>query len=327
MQTFFHRPGLSLAILFSLACIFMLAAQACGGDDDAADDATPSATTAASTAATTPAAFPVTFKDSSGETVTVKEAPKRIVSYSPGATEILFAVGAGPRVTAVDQFSNYPAEAKALPRVQYSKPSPEQAVALNPDLVVMSSNQEGQVPQFRALGLNVVLLGSPRDVAGVIDQVRAIGKLVGELENAEEVATSMQSRLDRVVANAAAHTTSPLVFFEVTPDLFSAGPSTFVGNLLTLLKARNVAEGAASAFPQLSAETIIKANPSVILLSDGPGSGDQSLATVKVRPGWDKIDAVTSGRVHVIDQDLYVRPGPRVIDALEELAGLLYPAR
>ncbi|MBA4179645.1 MAG: cobalamin-binding protein [Anaerolinea sp.] len=327
---FLRVPLLGVALLLAVA----LLSAACGGDDDdrgASPPASPSAASgttpggSASAAASVPAPFPVSVTDSGGTTVTFTEPPKRIISYSPGATEVLFAVGAGSQVVGLDKFSDYPPETSTKTRLEYSKPAPEPALALQPDLVIMATRQEGQVTQFRALGMTVLLLKEPADLAAVLGQVRALGKVTGHGAEGERVAAALRQRIDAVQKRLAGVTDGPLVFYEVSPELHTAGPETFIGSLLATAKAKNVAQGATTAFPQLSAETIISSNPAVILLADGGGSGGQSPATVMARPGWAGIVAVKNGRVHVIDSNLFNRPGPRVVDALEQLVGILYP--
>ena len=315
--------GLVLLIPFALG--------ACGGDDD---DATPTnavstAVTTSATATSSPAAqaFPVEFRDSTGTLVTFASAPKRILSYSPGATEILFAIGAGDQVIGTDKFSDFPDKAKALPKLEYSKPAPEPAVALTPDLVVMATRQEGQVAAFRALNLKVVLLKEPEDLASVATQVEQLGRITGHSEQATKVAGDMRKRMDAMTAKVAKTANGPKVFYELSADGFTVAPNSFVGSMLKMLKAGNVAEGATTAFPQLSAEAIIAGNPDVIILADGGDRGGQSADTVKARPGWSGIAAVKFGRIHIINSDLYNRPGPRVIDALEELVKILYPGQ
>lgn len=313
-----------------IALVSLTLSAACGGDDDASSTAVPTTTApgATSTATAQPtaaAAFPFTFTDSSGTAVTFTEAPKRIISYSPGATETLFAVGAGAQVVAVDKFANYPPEVASLPKLEYSKPAPEPAVALNPDLIIMASRQEGQVAQFRALGLRVVLLNEPADLPGIYDHVVAVGRITGHAEKGVALAADMRRRVDAASARLAKVDKGPKIFFEVTADGYTAGPDSFIGSLLKLVKATNVAADAKTAFPQLSTEVIIAANPDVILLADGGANGGQSLETVRARPAWGNIAAVKAGRVHVIDSDVFTRPGPRVADAVEQLVKLLYP--
>ena len=138
--------------------------------------------------------------------------------------------------------------------------------------------------------------------------------------------TELRSRIDAVTAALDDVGQGPRVFFELTSDLYTVAPNTFVGDLLTLAKAQNIAAGAESPFPQLSAEAVVDADPEIVLLPDGELAGE-SLETVCARPGWDVISACTSERVHAFDGDLTSRPGPRVVDGLELIVRLLYPER
>lgn len=306
-----------------LALVAALALAACGGSKG--ESSVKASTTAEPPPTAAAVSFPVTITDGTGSAVTFEQPVERIISYSPGSTEILFAIGAGQQVAAVDQFSDYPAETQDLPKLEYSDPAPEPAIAHQPDLVIMATRQEGQVDQFRSLGLRVLLLKEPPDLAGVLDHVRLLGRITGHVEEAERLAADLQRRIDAVAARVASIEEGPRVFYELTPDGFTVAPESFVGAMLTLVKARNVAEGSTTPFPQLSVETIIDANPDVILLADSGSSGGQSLETVKARPGWAGIDAVMNGRVYPVDGNIFSRPGPRIVDALELLVGILYP--
>lgn len=310
------KPPLSLFTLFTLTLTVL--AIACGSDATPPDSLTAPATGQAT--------FPLTLTDGSGKTVMIEKAPSRIISYSPGATETLFAIGAGESVAAVDQFSDYPrAETSTLPKVDYSRPAPEPAIALNPDLVIFAGRQEAQVEGFRAAGLTVLYLEEPPDIKGVIESVRLLGKVTDHAESAGKLATDMERRVGAVESRMRAVASGPTVFYELTPDLYTVSPESFIGGVLSIAKAQNIAAGASSAFPQISLETVLKADPQVILLSDAGDYGGQSLATVRSRPGWGGISAVVSGRVHELDANLFSRPGPRIVDALESLVRLLHP--
>lgn len=314
-----RRPLLPLAVLALLAL-----AVACGNQYDSA----PPAATALRTetpAATAVAQFPTTIVDSGGAAVVLDAAPQRIISYSPGGTEILFALGAGDRVIATDEFSDYPAAALAVEKLTYSSPDPEAALALDPDLVLMSTRQREQVEQFRSLGLTVLFVEDAGSLEGVLDNVRLFGQITGNTAEADALIEQMTARVEAVTAGLSDIDEGPRVFFELTSDLFTVGPDTFVGDLLTLARARNIAEGAESPFPQLSAEAIVEADPEVVLLADGEFGED--LQTVCSRPGWDAVSACVNARVEAVDGDVTSRPGPRVVDGLELVARLLYPER
>ncbi|MDP2327343.1 MAG: ABC transporter substrate-binding protein [Dehalococcoidia bacterium] len=297
---------------------------ACGG---AAADPTATPTEAAATAsvAATLPAFPLTVRDSSGASIVIEARPERIVSHSPAVTEILFAVGAGAQVAAVDEFSNYPQEAVALQQVRYSDPDPEQGVALEPDLIIFGSRQQGSVEAFRALGLPVFLTAEAATIESVLDDIMLIGRISGHAAEAEVLVAEMRGRINAIATKVADVTEGPTVFYELTDGLYTVAPESFIGGMLTLLKARNIAAGAETAYPQLTAEVVVERNPEVILLADGDFG--VSIETLKERPGWAKIAAVESGRVVGVDPDISSRPGPRIVDALELFAKALYPDR
>ena len=269
--------------------------------------------------------FPRTVVDSSDRAVMIEAPPQRIISYSPAATEILFAIGAGSRVVAADKFSNYPAETSNLPKLEYSSPDPEAALAHEPDLVLFATRQREQVQQFRDLGMTLLFLEEAESIEGVFDSIILFGEFSGNDLQAESLVASMRERIEAVTQAIDDIEQGPRVFYEITADLYTASPDTFIGSMLSLLKAQNVAAGAHSPFPQLSAEAVIEADPQLVLLSDA--AFGESLETVAARPGWGDISAVLHERVHAIDADIVDRPGPRIADGIEAVARLLYPDR
>ena len=331
--SFAPAAGRPLALLTIALAMF---AVACTGDGDGAATATPAAATQTATssqtgATATPArpvpassaAFPLTVTDFGGAEVTIEAEPSAIISYSPGATEILFAIGAGDRLVAVDEFSDFPAATANLPHLAYSSPDPEAALEHSPDLVILATRHDQQVAIFRGLGLTVVYMASADSLDQVYEQIALLGALTGREAEAEALIADMQSRIAAVTERLAGVESGPRVFYELTNDLYTVAPNTFVGALLETLKAQNVAAGAASQFPQLSTEAVIAADPEVVLLTDGEFG--ESLQTVAARQGWSAVSAVVNGRVYPVDGDLTDRPGPRLAEGIEVLAALLYP--
>jgi len=310
-----------------LAVLALWLGVACSDDDGDSPEATASAAASATAAASdSPAAvFPLTVADSEGTEITLATAPMRIISLSPGATEILFAIGAGAQVAAADRFSDYPAETAALPKLEYSNPDPEAALANDPELVIMTSRQQEQVQQFRDLGMTVLYLDSAESLDAVYENIQLLGRVTGHAAEAEAVIAEMRTRIDAVVAKVADVEQGPTVFYEITADLYTTSPDTFIGSIIALIKGVNIAEGATSPFPQLSAEAVIEANPEVVMLSDAEFG--ENAETVAARPGWSDVSAVVNGRIYPIDPDLMDRPGPRLADAVEVLAAALYPER
>jgi iron complex transport system substrate-binding protein len=308
-------------LVAALVVVVALAALACSGDGSGSK-ATPTAVEEAA-AAPSPAAFPVTVTDSNGKQLVFQSPPERIVALAPSFVEILFAVGAGDAVVAVDENSDFPPEAAARTKLSGFEPSVEAIAALEPDLVVIFFDPGGLEQALEGLGIPVLVLASPQSVEGVFDQIDLLGRATGHLEEAEALVADMGDRIEAVTAKLADVEGGPRVFHEIGPELYTASDQDFVGDLYTLLKAQNIAAGA-SPFPQLTEEAVIAADPEVIILADEPAISPEE---VKARPGWENVSAVRNDRVFVVDPDLVSHQGPRLTDGLEELARLLYPER
>ena len=313
--------------LFSLSLVLSLGLVACSDDEASPPPAAPTAPSTPAASAVAPATTPetpqpISLTDSSGFTFVIEAPAQRIVSHSPAATEILFAIGAGGQVVARDNFSNYPPEVESLPEVAYSSPEPEQDLAHDPDLVIFAGRQRASIDQFRDLDLPVYFLEEPTTLAGVMENIRTVGILTGHREAAEALIADMEARLAAVEEMLTGVTEGPRVFYELTDDLYTVSPDSFIGSALTLLKVRNIAEGTAGAFPQLSSEAVVDADPDVILMAD---ASSVPVETVPERPGWSGITAVVDGRIYPVDGDVMSRPGPRIVDGVEALAALLYP--
>jgi iron complex transport system substrate-binding protein len=324
-----------LSVLLTPLIVIALVGAACSSEDDTTAETTTVATTATTTtsgpAATTTAApqpasvFPLIITDSSGTVVEIAAMPERIISFSPAATEILFAIGASALVAGTDEFSDYPASALELPKLGYTAPDPEAALALEPDLIVMVTNQRESVQQFRDLGMTVLFIEEADSLQGVLESIALFGRITGNESEATALVAQMSAQIDEITSVLADVEDGPLVFFELSADLYSVGTETFIGGMITSLKARNVAAGAESSFPQLSSEAVIEADPGVILLSDAKWG--ENAETVGGRPGWSAMAAVVNGRIHPIDPDIVNRPGPRIVEGLRAMAEAIYPDR
>jgi iron complex transport system substrate-binding protein len=253
--------------------------------------------------------FPVSVSIN-GKTVRVAKKPTRIVSISPTATEMLFAIGAGKQVVAVDDQSSFPENA---PRTKLSgfQPNLEAIVGYRPDLVVMS--QEDKIAEgLRALKVPVVVHTAATAFNDSYRQIRELGLLTGNRATSDAVVAEMKSRLDRAVA--AAPKVPVKVFHELDDTLFTVTSSTFVGQVYRAFGAQNIADnapGSESGYPQLNAEFLVKANPDVIFLADTKCC-KQDKATVSARAGWADIAAVKKGAVVNLDDDIASRWGPRL---------------
>ena len=305
------------ALALSLALVLALTA-ACSDDSD-------NGTSMPTVTATAAVQYPLTLTDSKSRSVTLEEAPQAIASLSPAATEILFAIGAGDQVAAVEMFSNYPPEAQSLPQMDAYEPSVEAIAGAQPDLVLVYFDPGNLVDGLERAGLTVVFLEPPTSVDGVLEQIRLLGQATGHPQEADDLVATMQQDITDIQEQLGDLEQGPRLFHELDNQLFTVAPDSFVGDLYTILKAQNIAAGTDQAYPQLSQEAIIEADPEVIILGDT--AGGESVETVKARPGWGSISAVVNNRIYVIDPDIVSRPGPRLVDALETLAQALYPER
>lgn len=274
----------------------------------------------------TPSLYPMTVTDMAGREVTLAAEPQRIVSLAPSNTEILYALGLGARVVGVTEFCNYPPAAAQKPKIGgFSDVNTEKVVEAQPDLILVASIHIPEVlPALEELGFTVLVLDA-RDLPGVLEGIRLVGKVAAQEEAAESLTAQMQQRAD-AVAQAVAGRERPRVYWELDSTLWTAGPGSFVQDLIERAGGQNIAADAERAWVQLNAETIIAADPEVIFLASHPYG--ESAESVAARAGWDKISAVVNGRIVELTEeqvDIVSRPGPRVIDALELIARALHP--
>jgi len=265
------------------------------------------------------APFPVTIHAANGDVV-IKAQPTRIVSLSPTATEDLFAVGAGKQVIAVDQDSDYP---KGVPRTSLSgyTPNAEAIASYNPDLVVVS-NDSGIVAQLQKLGMTVLLQPAADNLAQAYDEIRQVGKATGHVDAATTLVRSMERRITQQIRSVPKASLHLKVFHELSPDLYSATSSTFIGRIYKLFGFRNIADAADpthTGYPKLSAEYVVEQSPDIVVLSDSVCCG-QTAGTVAARPGWQSVAAVKKHRVIAVDDSIASRWGPRIVDFVRFVA-------
>lgn len=251
----------------------------------------------------------------------VSEAPAdepetlRIVSLSPSATEMVFAIGAGDWVVAVDDQSNFP-EAALQVQTDLSgyTPNVEAIAAFEPDLVLHDGTTDLGV-QLDSVGIDHWTGPAPMSFDDIYVQIEELGAVTGRDGEAAALVADMRADIDAAVASAPVRE-APLRFFhELDPTLFTVTSNTFIGQVYGLFGLRNIAdttEGTTD-YPQLSAEFLVSQNPQLIFLSDTKCCGE-SAETVAARPGWETISAVTDGNIVAIDDDIAQRWGPRIVD-------------
>jgi iron complex transport system substrate-binding protein len=271
---------------------------ACGGDDDSSES-------------------------TSVDTSAVEQEAQRIVSLSPTHTEILYAIGAGDQVVAVDSMSNFPADA-AITDLSSYEPNVEAIAAFDPDLVVIGDDFTGLADQLAAIGVESWVSSAPVSLDEAYAQIVDLGTAVGRSEAASELADSMKADIEEIIAGAAQLPEGTSYFLELDDTLFSVTSNTFVGSIFDMFGLRNIADATEgdTDYPQLSAEFIVSQDPTLIFLADTKCCG-ASAETVAARPGWDVLSAVINGHVFGLDDDIASRWGPRLVDFVAAIADAL----
>jgi iron complex transport system substrate-binding protein len=268
--------------------------------------------------------------DGAGQTIRLPGPAQRIISLAPSNTEIVFAVGAGAQMVGRDEFSDYPEAAKALPSIAtgMGKLNTEAVVALQPDLVLAAEiTPPDQVETLRGLGMTVFVVINPKDFEGLYSNVVAVGTLTGHAPEAQGLADELRDRVTAVGQTLTAATTTPRVFYELDgtdpTKPWTSGPGTFLDLLIRAAGGTNVGAVLASQFAQISSEELVRQDPQVMLLGDT--AYGTTVEGVSARAGWESMAAIKLKAVYPFDDNLVSRPGPRMVDGLEQMARLIHP--
>lgn len=266
--------------------------------------------------------FPASIEAANGE-VTIRSRPTAVVSLSPTATEMLYAIGAGPQVKAVDEDSNYPARA---PRTKLDglEPNVEAIASYKPDLVIVSDDSSSLNHQLALLHIPVLDEPAAADLADEYSEFIQIGEATGHPAAARAEVTKLKREIASIVTRAHVKTRATYYYEVGIAPYYSVTSSTFVGHLLALLGLRSIADavkGAAASggYPELNPEFIVKADPDYIFLADTVCC-HQSAATVAARPGWSVLSAVEHDRILGLNDNIASRWGPRVVILLRDVA-------
>jgi iron complex transport system substrate-binding protein len=321
-----EEKSMRIKALVGIVAGLSLLATACGDDDvedpgaspdeTAQTDSTVSVPTA--TSPDTPAAEPSGPATTEASTGPV---PSKIISLSPTATEMLFAIGAGDQVIAVDNFSNYPPEAAAMmTELSGFEPNVEAIAGYEPDLVATDGTNPTLLEQFDTLGIPHWEGPAAITLDDAYAQIEQLGAATGHVAEAAELVANMQADIAEVIAEIPV-LDEPLTYYhELDSTYFSATSDTFIGFVYSQLGLQNIAdqvETSAGPYPQLNAEFIISADPDLIFLACTKYCGETA-ETVAARPGWGELTAVTTGGVVEMDDDIASRWGPRVVDYLRQ---------
>jgi iron complex transport system substrate-binding protein len=301
----------------ALFLLLTLVLAGCGGVDtvDEASDSSPAADEQ----------FPVDVLSGpvgKGTEVTIGEEPASIVSLSPTATEMLWEVGAGDQVVAVDDQSDYP---KGVPTTRLSgyEPNVEAVLEYEPDLVVAADDTGDLVANLEKAHVPTLLLPAAEDLEETYSQMERVGAATGHADGAEQAVTDMREGIDQALADAP-DADGVTYLHELTPDLYTASGSTFIGEVYGLFGLENVADKSRvkDDYPKLSKEYVVDADPDLVFLADSQCCG-VSVADVEQRAGWAQVAAVDDEQVHVVDEDVASRWGPRVVDFVQQVSEIL----
>ena len=314
-----HRKS-SWMLLFLLLLSPLYLAVGCSGGGSAGGPSGATTSEAKNTST-----YPLTITDDVGREVTFDSRPKRIVSMAPSVTETLFAVGAGRRLVGVTTADDYPPEVESIEKVgDYRGPNVEKVISQNTDLMILSyeGTTKGYADDMQEkTGAKVVVI-NPKTVDEAISSVGLVAKVVGEQERGRVVEERLRSELKRI-EDAVAGEPEPTVFYEVWGDpLQTAGPGSFIDDAIELAEGKNIAADTGEAYPEYSKEVLLQKNPDYYLAARSAGVTAEEISQ---RPGYSALSAVEDGRVVVVNDDLIVRPGPRIVDGVREIAEAIHP--
>lgn len=238
--------------------------------------------------------------------------PKRIISLSPSITEILFEIGSGNQVIAVDNLSNYPNEAPITDISAYD-PNVEAISLLNPDLVILSYNIKNLKTALKKIGIETIYLPAPLNFEDILDQIDYLGLQTGNEDKAKKLISKMKNRM-KTLQKLRENETATKIYHEIDPNYYSPSKFSFIGDIYQKLNYKNVADKADISnlgYPKLSPELIISENPDLIVL---PGKDNKYVEKVKLRPGWSYIEAVKKNNFLLTNNDIASRWGPRILN-------------
>jgi len=289
------------------------------------------ASSGAPSAAPSAASFPLTVTDDEGTAVGVAARPQKIVSLTPAATETLFAIGAGDRVVATDESSDFPKEASALPHVAtFSSVDVEKIVKLDADLVVaggLGFSPPEAIAKLRTLKIPVLVLYAA-SVDGVYHDIELVGTAVGDGPAATTLTAAMRTEIGAISQSAKGAGTPPRVYYEVgytdaTGQIFAPADQSFVAEMVTLAGGDAITTDDPASY-EIPLEMLIERDPQVIILGVNPFY-KPTPAQVAKRPGWSVMTAVKDGQIRPVQDTEITRPGPRLATGLRNLVAAIWP--
>lgn len=258
--------------------------------------------------------------DDNGDTAMSDDSPQSIISLSPTTTEMLYAIGAGDQVIAVDDQSDYPPDAPVTDLSGYT-PNVEAILDYDVDLVVTNADTGDLVAGLEQAGVETLILPAAENLDDTYAQLEQLGAVTGHIGEAAELVAQMQTDIDEILAGMPERETPLTYYHELDNTFYSVTDDTYIGQIYSMLGLTSITSGS-TAYPQLSAEYILEQNPDVIFLADGQCCG-VTPEVVAERAGWNELTAVRDGQVYVLDEDIASRWGPRIVDLVREVARIV----
>ena len=266
------------------------------------------------------------FVDDTGRKLSLAKVPVRIVSLAPSITEMLYAIGAGGQVAGVTQFCDFPPDAAKKPKVGYANPNLESLVALQPDLIL--APKEFLKPDLLAALENVripLFILSGETVDAIFSHMQTIGRMTDHQAEAAALVMDVRRQIAAVTQRVQGQPPVRVLYVLNSQPLITVGPGSFIDQLIRLAGGRNIAAKSGVSYPRLSMETVLAEDPEVLVFPVGQAEGISESEQHAWRQ-WSGMSAIKHARTHQISADLLNRPGPRIGQALEQLAVLLHPS-
>ncbi|HDK25915.1 MAG TPA: cobalamin-binding protein [Candidatus Atribacteria bacterium] len=274
--------------------------------------------------------YPLKVIDDTGTVVTITQEPQRLISTAPSNTEILFALGLGDKVVGITNYANYPEEARKIEKIGEISPlNLEKIASLKPDLILAYPGlQLKEIPQLRELGFNVLGI-EPLTIKETLKSIKMIANVCGISEKGKALVEDLSQRADKIKSEVSKITIPdrPKVFVGGTYEtIYTPGEGTLFNELITLAGGENIASSLPG-WVKISPEFVAEAEPDIIIIPVGvmnPGEESKIKEDISQRPGWSNIPAIKTQSIFIVNEDLFYRAGPRLIDGLELLYEIFY---
>lgn len=273
--------------------------------------------------------YPLTVIDVTGTAVTIPQEPQRIISIAPSNTEILFALGLEDKIVGITNYCNFPEETKNIEKIGETFPlNLEKIVSLKPDLILAYAGQLNEIPRLRELGLNTIVI-EPLSLKETLKSIQMVATVGGIPEKGNILVKNLSQRVDQIKTEVSnlENTKKPKVFIGgIYETIWTPGEGTLFNELISLAGGTNIAAGF-SGWTKISLEFIVKEDPDIIIIPIGamnPGDELKIKENIYQRPGWSNLSAVKTQKIFIVNEDLFFRPGPRLVDGLERLYKIFY---